>query len=127
MYIRGQSLVSSLDSVTILRFLFLGVEEINSTHAWREQAAVYMSIFAHEIHRLCQYGQEAVYEHTGSNANDGDGFYSIGRWNKWHATYKRRAVYAKDEQERLWAIKALARMDEVQDAETAYWEHRTLD
>ncbi|KAF1817938.1 uncharacterized protein K489DRAFT_385426 [Dissoconium aciculare CBS 342.82] len=127
MYIRGQSLVSSLDSVTVLRYLFLGVEEINSTHAWREQAAVYMSIFGHEIHRLCQYGQEAVYEHTSSNANDDDGFYSIGRWNKWHATYKRRAVSAKDEQERLWAIKALARMDEVQDAETAYWEHRTLD
>jgi hypothetical protein len=89
-------------------------------------AAVYMSVYGHEIRRHCEHGEHAP---TGcvEATRAPDETYSLYRWDWWHASFKRRATSAKDEEERLWAAKASARMDEVEACVSAYWQQRKFD
>lgn len=126
MFIQGRSPLSALEPAVALRLFFLGVEETSSTHNWRMTAAVYMAVYGHEIRRLCEHGEYApacCSEETRAR----DENFSLERWNWWHISFTRRATSAKDEQERFWAAKASARMDEVERSVGAYWQQRTLD
>jgi hypothetical protein len=126
MYIQGRSPISGLGPGVALRLLFLGVETTASTHNWRMTAAVYMAVYGHEIRRLCEHGEYAPAGCT-EESRAVDETYSLERWSWWHTSFARRATSAKDEQERFWATKASARMDEVEKSVSAYWQHRTLD
>jgi hypothetical protein len=126
MYIQGRSPLSALEPGVALRYLFLGVEETASIHIWRMTAAVYMAVYGHEIRRLCEHGEYAP-AGCSEETRACDETYSLERWSWWHTSFRRRATSAKDEQERSWAVKASARMDEVETSVGAYWQNRTLD